>query len=64
MPVTAVDIAVTLLGLFLLHALFSRKVTTPLPPGPKKWPLLGNLLDMPSSKEWVTFAEWGVKWGE
>ncbi|TFK33693.1 cytochrome P450, partial [Crucibulum laeve] len=32
-----------------------------LPPGPKGLPLIGSLLDMPSSSEWVTYAEWGKK---
>ncbi|KAJ3990909.1 cytochrome P450, partial [Lentinula boryana] len=30
----------------------------PLPPGPKKLPLLGNSLDMPSSFQWITFSKW------
>ena len=25
--------------------------------------LLQNLADMPKQEEWVTFAEWGCKWG-
>ncbi|KAH8806862.1 cytochrome P450 [Flagelloscypha sp. PMI_526] len=36
---------------------------TPLPPGPKGLPLLGNLLDMPTQEEWKTFSEWGRKYG-
>ncbi|KAJ6603388.1 cytochrome P450 [Mycena vulgaris] len=34
----------------------------PLPPGPKKIPFLGNLLDMPSTFEWETYMEWSKKY--
>ncbi|KAF9483933.1 cytochrome P450 [Pholiota conissans] len=35
-----------------------------LPPGPKGLPLVGNILDMPSEKEWLTFARWGELYGD
>ncbi|KAE9398917.1 cytochrome P450 [Gymnopus androsaceus JB14] len=35
-----------------------------LPPGPRGWPLIGNLLDLPTSYEWEVFAKWGEKWGD
>ncbi|KAK0479597.1 cytochrome P450, partial [Armillaria novae-zelandiae] len=42
----------------------TRRSITPFPPGPRGLPLIGNLFDMPSEKEWLTFAEWGVKYGD
>ncbi|PCH41344.1 cytochrome P450 [Wolfiporia cocos MD-104 SS10] len=35
-----------------------------LPPGPEGWPLIGNVLDMPTSYEWQTFSAWSEKWGD
>ncbi|KAG6917741.1 hypothetical protein DXG01_001279 [Tephrocybe rancida] len=35
-----------------------------LPPGPKGWPIVGNLFDMPKETMWHTFAEWGKTYGD
>lgn len=35
-----------------------------LPPGPRGWPLIGNLLDMPSTDEWRTYAQWVKEFSE
>ncbi|KAG6895218.1 hypothetical protein C0992_002520 [Termitomyces sp. T32_za158] len=35
----------------------------PLPPGPKKLPIIGNLLDVPKSFEWITYHNWCKEFG-
>lgn len=61
---TLLDAAAVLVALILFNRLFSKKRQGPLPPGPKGLPLIGNMLDMPASHEWRTFAQWGERWGE
>jgi hypothetical protein len=35
----------------------------PLPPGPKGYPLIGNLFDLPVNKAWLVYAEWSKIYG-
>jgi len=35
----------------------------PLPPGPKRLPVIGSLLDMPPSYQWITFDKWCKQYG-
>ncbi|KAI0318715.1 cytochrome P450 [Amylostereum chailletii] len=59
--------AVSLLTLLVTTALFLLKEPrslSPLPPGPRGLPLIGNLLDWPFESGWLTFAEWGKKFGD
>ena len=51
-----------ILALILLYRASNRD-RLPLPPGPKGWPLIGNLLDIPQSNVVKTYAEWARKYG-
>lgn len=39
-----------------------RRARLPLPPGPKRYPVIGNLLDMPSQHQWAKYFEWSRKY--
>ncbi|KZT72684.1 cytochrome P450 [Daedalea quercina L-15889] len=59
-----IDTLASALLIYTLAQLWSGKRRGNLPPGPSGWPLVGNVLDMPTSHEWQTFARWGEKWGD
>ena len=47
-----------------LWGLVTKKASSlPTPPGPKKLPILGNLLDIPTTFEWITYARWTKEYG-
>ncbi|KAJ7088517.1 cytochrome P450 [Mycena belliarum] len=44
--------------------LLRRKAIAPLPPGPRRKPLIGNLLDVPFNNPWAVFEAWRKKYGD
>ncbi|KAI0031951.1 cytochrome P450 [Vararia minispora EC-137] len=47
-----------------LHGYFSRRSSLPLPPGPRRLPIIGNLLDIPKVYPWIKYSEWAKKYGD
>jgi hypothetical protein len=54
------------LGGTIVYSLFSRhtRSQSPLPPGPKGLPLIGNVLDIPSKYPWEKYMAWSKEFGE
>lgn len=53
--------ALALVGLLSWHS--SRRLR-PTPPGPRKLPLVGNILSMPTSRQWEVIRDWEKEYGQ
>jgi hypothetical protein len=40
-----------------------RRRGLPYPPGPPSWPIIGNFLDVPREKSWITYTDMSKKYG-
>ena len=52
-------------GLIVLYV--ARYLASPyrkLPPGPRGYPIIGNLLEMKTGGQWLKFTEWQKKYGQ
>ncbi|KAG1892828.1 cytochrome P450 [Suillus subluteus] len=61
--VTGLDLCLACVGVYLLKQVFNKLKNPAYPPGPPGWPLIGNVLDMPHIRPWLTFTEWGKNYG-
>ena len=57
--ITGIAVSIALWGILKKH----KATSLPTPPGPKKLPILGNLFDIPSNREWLTYAQWTKDYG-
>ncbi|KIK38430.1 hypothetical protein CY34DRAFT_809316, partial [Suillus luteus UH-Slu-Lm8-n1] len=55
------DLCLVGIGAYLVKQVLNKNPSYP--PGPRGWPLIGNIQDIPQIKPWLTFAEWGKKYG-
>ena len=64
MTLTQLNFVVSILTVFVVYWIYAsgRRQGRKFPPGPKKYPLIGNLLSMPRTLAWETFAKWGQEY--
>ncbi|KAJ3870814.1 cytochrome P450 [Lentinula edodes] len=56
-------ILTSILFLWYYHHSYQSGIKLPLPPGPRKLPLLGNTLDMPATDQHIIFSQWAEQYG-
>lgn len=58
-------IALLTLSVSLLYYVRRKRNTgLPSPPGPKPWPVVGNIFDLPVKTPWITYRDWSKKYGQ
>lgn len=60
------DVCIALLVFFCLYITLRKPKVKGLsfPPGPRALPLVGNLLSLNTAKPWLSYTEWGKKYGD
>ena len=61
--ISLVNVCLLGVGVYIIKRLLDSKCSSPLPPGPTGWPVIGNLLQISTEKTWEDFAALGRKYG-
>ena len=62
--VQVINVALGVLALWLIKKVTEKKPLGRPIPGPKGWPIIGNLFDVPNEVEYKVFSQWRQKYGE
>lgn len=62
--VQVINIVLGVVALWLIKKVTEKKPLGRPIPGPKGWPIIGNLLDVPNEVEYKVFSQWRQKYGE
>jgi hypothetical protein len=58
------NIVLGVVALWLVKKVTEKKPLGRPIPGPKGWPIIGNLFDVPTEVEYKVFSQWRQKYGE
>jgi hypothetical protein len=63
--VTVVDCIMVSFAVYIFFSLqnYRRRTGYPYPPGPRPWPIIGNMLDIPSRLPGVAYADMSKQYG-
>jgi hypothetical protein len=63
--ISAIDCLMISVAVYLLVSLqdHRRRRGCPYPPGPRSWPIIGNLFDIPTQSPWLAYADMSKKYG-
>ena len=59
-----VYVPLTFIAFWLLRRVTEKKPLGRPIPGPKGWPIIGNILDIPTELEYQVFSQWQRKYGK